>query len=151
MPGGFNALRGGQNAPELLHLTGGRRPGPASGGPRRIYPLVEKPVDPVDTAETPCNQAYTPISRNFRRRLRRRSSGGSEPSSSSAPTSASRSRRAASSGLSWAPAAGSGTIASITPSSRQSPASSRKAAAAFFASAMSRQRIAAQPSGEITA
>src|SRR5438552_14987476 len=60
MPGGFNALWGGHNAPELLHLTGGRRPGPASGGPRRIYPLVEKPVDPVDTAGTACKSAVHP-------------------------------------------------------------------------------------------
>src|SRR5205823_11283017 len=40
--------------------TGGRRPGPASGGPRRIYPLVEKPVDPVDIAETACKSGVHP-------------------------------------------------------------------------------------------
>src|SRR5204863_281166 len=58
---------------------------------------------------------------------------------------------AAASGAVWAPPGGSGTTASITPRSRQWPASSRKAAAAFFASPASRQRIAAHPSGEITA
>ena len=46
--------------------------------------------------------------------------------------------------------AGSGTMASITPSSRQWAASGLNAAAAFFAWLASRQRIIAQPSGEMT-
>src|SRR5256714_872264 len=49
-----------------------------------------------------------------------------------------------------APPSGSGTTASTTPSSRQWPASGLNAAAAFLASPASRQRIAAQPSGEMT-
>src|SRR5439155_18497892 len=56
----FNAPAAGHNAPELLHLTGGRRPGPASGGPRRIYPLVEKPVDAVETRATPRKSGVDP-------------------------------------------------------------------------------------------
>ena len=45
---------------------------------------------------------------------------------------------------------GSGTTASTTPSSTQCAASGLNAAAAFRASPASRQRIAAQPSGEMT-
>ena len=71
-----------------------------------------------------------------RRRLRRRSSSPGMPSSSSsASASASRSSCAAPSWSACAPPSGSGTIASITPSSRQCAASGLNAAAAFFACA----------------
>ena len=50
----------------------------------------------------------------------------------------------------WAPPAGSGTTASMTPSRSRSGAVMRSAAAARGAAAASLNRIVAQPSGLIT-
>ena len=91
-----------------------------------------------------------PIVRNFARRSRRSSSPGMGSSSSSAASREDPSKRAASSWSVCAPSTGSGTIASITPSSRQCIASGLNAAAAFCFSPPSRHRIEAAPSGEIT-
>src|SRR5215211_7654502 len=104
---------------------------------------VDKAVEAVDSENTPSV-------RNRRRRALRSSSPGIRCRSSTELCSASPSRRAASSGSSCAPPGGSGTTASITPSWRQLAASGLRAAAALTFSPASRQRIAAQPSGEIT-
>ena len=90
------------------------------------------------------------MARNLLRRWRLRSAGSSGSISASEALSDSVSSTAAASWSVCAPPAGSATMASMTPSSRQWRASGLNAAAAFFASPASRQRIAAQPSGEMT-
>src|SRR5688572_21513311 len=141
------------DAHRLLHQAGGQL-GPAFAGLntlsylfRPIFGTGEKPVEAV---ESPIYQASTPIERNLARRRARRSSRGTSSRASRASPMAAPSSRAASSGLVCAPPSGSGTIPSITPSSRQWAASGLNAAAALRFSPASRQRIAAQPSGEIT-
>ena len=92
---------------------------------RRRHSTAEKPVESVDIRTTWPVTRRRPCARNFSRR-RRRSSSPDELPRARAASLASDVARAACAASSWsvcAPPAGSGTIASMTPSSRQCAAS----------------------------
>ncbi len=88
--------------------------------------------------------ALAPLPRDAVRKERRERSSSSSPIAS--PKAA-----IASAGLRWAPPTGSGTIRSMTPSAFRSWAVTRIASAASADFSAVRQRMDAQPSGEITA
>src|SRR5262249_30109992 len=91
-----------------------------------------------------------PIARNLSRRWRRTVSRSRPASSPSAAAIASPVAATAAAGSRWAPPTGSGMIASITPKRTRSSAVIFMLVAASCALEVSRQRIEAAPSGEIT-